>query len=271
MPTGAGTPGVVGTVGEVVSELHAIVDTAPEGPVGVGVPGLVDIRDGTVRHAVNLGVDGDRHPLGALIASALGHDVVLENDVKVAALGMSAVSGVRDLALLSLGTGLAAGLVLDGRLRRGHLGAAGEIGHLPVVPDGLPCSCGQRGCLETVASGSALAAAWPTARGFAAQELYAAAAAGDAAAVAMRDRFARGVASAVRLMVLTVDVACVALGGGVSHVGEPLLDSVRDALEQGGDDSTFVGSLEQAGRVCLVPDHLPVAAIGAAFLGRTVA
>ena len=89
---------------------------------------------------------------------------------------------VHDLAFLALGTGLAAGLLLEGRLRRGSTGGAGEIGHLTLVPDGLPCKCGQLGCLEQYASGSALDTAWPSRYGRPApEELFAAAEAGDAA------------------------------------------------------------------------------------------
>ena len=95
------------------------------------------------------------------LEARLGVPVAVENDVNVATLGAVALSGIRDLVYLSIGTGLAAGLVLDGTLRRGATGAAGEIGHVPIDPLGAVCQCGQRGCLETVASGRALAEAWP--------------------------------------------------------------------------------------------------------------
>ena len=86
---------------------------------------------------------------------------MVENDLNAATWGAHVLSGADDLAYLSLGTGLAAGFVLSGTLRRGAHGAAGEIGHVPVDPAGALCSCGQRGCLELSASGSALSAAWP--------------------------------------------------------------------------------------------------------------
>ena len=149
------------------------------------MPGLVDVERGAVKHAVNLGVDGDWLPLGDLLADGSGVPVVVENDVNAATLGAAALSGADDLVYLSIGTGLAAGLVLDGRLRRGEHGAAGEIGHVPVDPTGVLCQCGQRGCLETIASGSALAAAWPSGDVPPAQALFAAAPAGDPAAIAV--------------------------------------------------------------------------------------
>jgi predicted NBD/HSP70 family sugar kinase len=268
-PTVPGAQGVLGTAAEVVEALRREVGEAAGCPVGVGVPGLVDTREGAVKHAVNLGVDGDWLPVGRLLAELVGVPVLVENDVNAATLGAVALSGADDLVYLSIGTGLAAGLVLDGRLRRGDHGAAGEIGHVPVDPSGPLCSCGQRGCLETVASGSALAAAWPSGDQPAAQALFAAAAAGHREAAAIRDRFADGVAEAVRVLSLSVDPRTIVLGGGVAQLGEQLLDAVTDALRRQTAESPFLASLDLAGRVQVVPADHPVAAVGAALLGRS--
>ena len=268
-PTVPGAQGVLATAAEVVEALRRKVGDAASGPVGVGVPGLVDARGGAVKHAVNLGVDGDWLPVGRLLAEIIGVHVLVENDVNAAALGAVALSGADDLVYLSIGTGLAAGLVLDGRLRRGDHGAAGEIGHVPVDPSGLLCSCGQRGCLETVASGSALEAAWPSGERPAAQVLFAAAAAGDREAAAIRDRFADGVAEAVRVLSLSVDPRTIVLGGGVAQLGEPLLTAVTEALRRQTTESPFLASLDLAGRMRVVPADHPVAAVGAALLWRS--
>lgn len=268
-PTTPGAQGVLATAAAVVEALRREVGEVVGGPVGVGVPGLVDRGEGTVKHAVNLGVDGDWLPVGKRLAELVGVPVLVENDVNAATLGAVALSGADDLVYLSIGTGLAAGLVLDGRLRRGDHGAAGEIGHVPVDPQGRLCSCGQRGCLETVASGSALAVAWPGGDQPPAQALFAAAAAGDRVAVAVRDRFADGVAEAVRVLSLSVDPRTVVLGGGVAQLGEALLDAVTDALHRQTVHSPFLASLELAGRVRVVPADHPVAAVGAALLGRS--
>ncbi len=268
--TRPGPEGVLNTADEVVSSLR------PSGqlwPVGVGIPGLVDVEQGAVKHAVNLDLDGDWLPLRAELESRLGHPVLVENDVNTAALGATRLlpPGVpADLAYLSIGTGLAAGLVLDGRLRRGVHWAAGEIGHVPVDPAGAPCSCGQRGCLETVASGSALAAAYGVVDEPAADVVFRDAAAGVAKAVEVRDRFASAVASAVRLLCLTVDVEAVVLGGGVAGVGEPLLTAVAGALDEQAKGSPFLSSLRLSTRLRIVPAGDPVAAVGAALLGRPV-
>nr|WP_193608768.1 ROK family protein [Nocardioides lijunqiniae] len=264
-PTLLGSAGVVETTARVVERLR--VAGEPSGPIGVGVPGLVDLSTGSVTHAVNLGLDGEALPLERLLADHLGHPVVLENDVNAATLGAAALTGADDLAYLSIGTGLAAGLLLDGRLRRGTRGAAGEIGHLPVDPAGVVCQCGQRGCLETVASGAALSAAWPSPDRPAAQSLFAAAAAGDPVAVTVRRTFVGGVAQAVVMLALTVDVDTVVLGGGVAHLGEALRLAVAEDLHLRGATSPFLASLGLADRVRVLPADRPVAAIGAALLG----
>ncbi|WP_418277497.1 ROK family protein [Isoptericola jiangsuensis] len=244
--------------------------------VGVGVPGLVDADAGTVRHAVNLGIDGRPLALAELLSARLGGvGVGIENDLNAAAVGAAHLleaeegHGSADLAFLALGTGLAAGLVLDGRLRRGAHGAAGEIGHVPVDPSGPPCACGQRGCLELYASGSAVAALWPTTSDRPAPvELFEAAERGHLDAMLARDRYARAVAGAVRMLVLSVDVRHVVLGGGVAQLGDPLLDAVRGALEDESAASAFLRSLDLPGRVRLAPGRVSVGAVGAAVVGR---
>jgi glucokinase len=270
--TEPGADGIVRTAELVVAHLGAATDGAPALSVGLGIPGLVDVERGAVKHAVNLGVDGEWVPLRDLLEARLGLPVAVENDVNVATLGAVALSGIRDLVYLSIGTGLAAGLVLDGVLRRGATGAAGEIGHVPVDPLGAICQCGQRGCLETIASGRALSEAWPSADGShsepPAQSLFAAAAAGDPRALEVRDRFCAGVADAVRTLCLSVDPATVVLGGGVSHLGALLVEAVSDALRAQAASSPFLASLDLAARIRVVPADQPVAAIGAALLGR---
>ncbi|WP_328798987.1 ROK family protein [Puerhibacterium puerhi] len=276
------TPGADGVVAGAVRAVRDVVARAgdaaaalgPVASVGVGVPGIVDPDAGSVRHAVNLGLGEEPVALAERLADALGAGVVVENDLTVAAVGaahLTPAAGGRpvDLAYLALGTGLAAGLVLDGRVRRGAAGAAGEIGHVPVDPQGPYCPCGQRGCLELYASGSAVAALWPTPDGRPAPvALFAAAAAGDPDAAAARGRYAAAVAAAVRVLVLSVDVRHVVLGGGVAQLGRPLLDAVRRALDEQAATSPFLRSLGLAERVRLAPDHVPVAAVGAAVLGR---
>jgi len=272
LPTRHGTDGVVGTAAEAVRDLCAAHGVRPDDLAGVGLclPGIVEPHTGTVSHAVNLRIDEPAVPVGPLLSARLGGvPVAVENDLNAAALGAADVLGLRDLAFLALGTGVAAGLVLDGRLRRGHAGAAGEIGHLPYLPGGALCACGQRGCLELYASGSALDAAWTSRTGSSpAQELFAAAAAGEAAAVAVLDQFADAVATAVRFLVLTCDVAHVVLGGGVAQIAGPLVDAVVAAVERQVAGSPFLRSLAIPDRVRVVPAGIPVGPIGAALATR---
>ena len=126
---------------------------------------------------------------------------------------------------MSVGTGIAAGFVLDGRLRRGRRGLTGEIGHIPVDRSGPFCHCGQQGCLEAVASGPAIARRWPAANGQTPTvALVSAANDGNPDASAILDEVAGHLALAVTLVALTVDPEIVVLGGGVADAGEPLLD-----------------------------------------------
>ncbi|BAS27910.1 ROK family protein [Limnochorda pilosa] len=222
--------------------------------VGVGAPGRVDPQAGTWEGSSNLVLDSGAVPLRYQLEAWAGLPTFLENDVKAAALGEfhhgvghGLGTGTRSLLYVSVGTGLAAGLVMDGELFRGT-GEAGEIGHIPVVADGYPCNCGQRGCLETVASGRALArwarevvedAQWATSMGrqrldgapLNGQDVLEAAARGDRAALDLRRRLARGIALAVVIGVRAYDPDLVVLGGGVAVGGErPLLDEVRAAV-----------------------------------------
>ena len=175
-----GADGVLATATRVLDRLAAAFDGVLPSHVGIGFPGLVDRDRGAVSHAVNLGVGDDWLPLADRLADRTGAAVMVENDVRAATWGAHVLSGADDLGYVSIGTGLAAGLVLDGVLRRGAHGASGEIGHVPVDPDGPICSCGQRGCLELSAAGSALTAAWPTAAEMSpAAALFAAAATGS--------------------------------------------------------------------------------------------
>lgn len=272
----AARPGAAGVAGTAAEAVHALVAQAGLTPgalagVGIGLPGIVDPAAGRVEHAVNLAIE-TAVPLAADVSTALGGvPVRLENDLNVAALGAAHLlpDPAPDLAFLALGTGLAAGLVLDGRLRRGASGVAGEIGHLVHVPGGLPCPCGQRGCLEQYASGGALSAAWPGPGDRPAPAaLFAAADSGDAGAVAVRDRFAGAVAAAVRVLLLTTDVAHVVIGGGVSELGDPLLRVVRARLDDEARDSAFLAAMHMAERVSLAPRGVPVGAVGAALVGR---
>jgi glucokinase len=126
--------------------------------IGIGVPGIIDMRTGMVHESPNL-PDWTEYPVRSEIERRLGTPVILENDANSAALGekwLGAGRDVEDMAMLTLGTGVGGGLVLGGRVWHGMVGMAGEFGHFTVEPDGVLCGCGNRGCLEVYASATAV-------------------------------------------------------------------------------------------------------------------
>ncbi len=126
--------------------------------IGIGVPGIIYMPEGRVRQSPNL-PGWENYPIREEIESILGAKVILENDANAAALGekwMGRGRKVSDLALLTLGTGVGGGIILGGRVWHGFLGMAGELGHIAVEPEGPACGCGSRGCLEQLASATAV-------------------------------------------------------------------------------------------------------------------
>lgn len=248
VPTrGLGSDLIVDHIAEVVD---GVVQSAGARPgdvagVGVGVPGRVDIATGTVSLAVNL--RWRDLPLGAQLSHRLGAPVWVENDVRAAAVAVHRLELAgphRSLAYLSIGTGIAAGIVLNGELWRGAHGLAGEIGHIVMRPDGPECACGMHGCLEAVASGpsivrqaeAALAAGTASVldghASISAREIYDAAAAGDGLASHLVDDVGEHLAWAIHLLVMAYDVEVVALGGGATAAGRGFLDPVLRGIER---------------------------------------
>jgi glucokinase len=126
--------------------------------IGIGVPGIIDMQSGLLRESPNLPGWAD-YPVRAEIERRLKTVVILENDANVAALGekwLGAAKDFDDMAMLTLGTGVGGGLVLRGSIWHGMNGMAGEFGHTNVEPEGHPCGCGNRGCLEQYASATAV-------------------------------------------------------------------------------------------------------------------
>ncbi len=240
--------------------------------IGIGIPGQVDSATGTVRLAVNLGIDENPFPLGERISHMSARPVLVENDVRAAAVGVyetvrAAGEAVTDLALISLGTGISAGVVIEGNLRRGSTGMAGEIGHVVVETDGLLCRCGQRGCLETVAAGPAIAAVWPQAAdGRAASSLFASAAGGNPDAQVAAARVTQHLATAIHWLAAAYDVSTIYLGGGVATAGPPFLDAIRKALVRAAGNSNLAALTLAPERVRLAPAGDHHGAVGAAVL-----
>jgi glucokinase len=155
--------GPLHVVDQIVSVIRRIRDLGGRGElrgVGIGVPGFIDMEAGVIVGSANLpGFQG--FPIRDEIQKHLGTPILLENDANAAAVGemwIGAGKNVKDLILLTLGTGIGGGIVIDGKVLHGFRGMAGEFGHMTVIPEGNPCGCGNRGCLEKHASASAIAA-----------------------------------------------------------------------------------------------------------------
>ena len=157
LPTPRGAAAIAAAVS---SAVLSTIDGTGGDPVAValGMPGRVDVATGTVSSAVNLGIF-EPAAIGDLVGGQTGLPVHVENDVNAAALGAHAHLGLgpdASLAYINIGTGIAAGFVLGGRLWRGATGSAGEVGHIPMRSHAASCACGQVGCLEAAASGRAV-------------------------------------------------------------------------------------------------------------------
>jgi glucokinase len=240
---------VLDLVAEVVNEL---VESTPEPIVGVGlgVAGLVDADRSRVYFAPNL--RWSQVPVRALLEASTGLPVVVENDGNVAAWGeyvYGAGRGVRDLILVTVGTGIGGGIVIDGALFRGAHGVAGEIGHINAVPDGRPCGCGRNGCLEQYASGNALvrearllaaerrseagallALGDGTPEGVQGVHVTEAAKAGDPVATEAFSVVGTWLGRGLADLAATLDPEVFVIGGGVSDAGDLLLASARQTL-----------------------------------------
>jgi glucokinase len=246
-----GPSAVIGRMLDTVRDLTARkgCDVSDVRAIGIGCPGPLDQRTGIVLDAPNL--MWKDVSLAAPIARATGRPVYLENDANVAALAenrLGAGRGAKHMMYVTVSTGIGSGLILGGKLYVGATGAAGELGHVTMLPDGPLCGCGNRGCLESLASGTAIArrareiAVRPGGEGILkaargdvnaidASLVASAAASGDAAAAAiMRDAFEYlGIAVANVVNLLNLDM--VVIGGGVARVGDALFCAVRRLVE----------------------------------------
>lgn len=247
LPTPEGDDPLLHVIVKLVNELRpAAADRALIG-VGVGMPGLVN-RAGTLCFGPNLPGVSDID-VSRVLRERVGLPIVVDNDGNCAAWGevhAGAARGLRNVTFVGLGTGIAGGLVVDGRLVRGGHGFAGEPGHMTIVPGGARCACGRQGCWEAYGSGTGLArlAAVAATDGRApsllaraggdpakirGEDVTLALLAGHPEAVALVDEFAHWVAIGISNLVNVLDPEMVVLGGTMVEVGEPLLEPVRRA------------------------------------------
>lgn len=224
----------------------------PLSALGMGVPGLVDVERGVTRFLPNMPTKWRDVPAAEILLQRLGCDIRILNDVRMATLGELAYGcgrRVETLVFFALGTGVGGGIVIDNKIRLGPLGAAGEVGHQTIVPDGPLCGCGNRGCLETLVSGPAIAAegirlmqtglaprlheiTGGDAGKVTTREMGQAAAEGDETIADAIRRAGDYLGTGVANVVTTLHPELVVLGGGVSNLGELLLEPVQRAIRE---------------------------------------
>ncbi len=242
---------VMGRMASLVNELAAKSGARPAA-LGIGAPGLVDVALGVTKFLPNMPTQWRDVGVRAVLEPNVGCPVHLLNDARAATLGELVFGhgkSVRTMIFFGLGTGVGGGVVVDGRLRLGPLGAAGELGHQTIIPDGPLCGCGNRGCLETLVSGPAISAQGM--RLFLAgnaPRLYEicdgdvskvtpatmaqAAVAGDASVGAAIERAAGWLGIGAANLVTALHPELVVIGGGVAEMGDLLLEPVRKTIRQ---------------------------------------
>lgn len=217
--------------------------------IGIGVPGIIDMRTGMLRESPNLPGWAD-YPVRSEIEKRLGTRVLLENDANAAALGEKWLGAAREfdeMAMITLGTGVGGGLVLGGRIWHGMTGMAGEFGHIVVEPEGHPCGCGSRGCVEQYASATAIVrmareaiAAGGSSRlltassnhEFSAKVVYNLAIQGDGEAQRIFRHVGRALGIVLAALVNGLNLPIYVIGGGVSSAWEAFSPSLFEELRQ---------------------------------------
>lgn len=253
------TPAPDQLIGVIASLVRAL---GPADRVGVGVPGLIT-HDGVMRSSPN--VPGARDvAIRASLREALGLDVSVANDATCAALAEWSCGSARDLStfwMVTLGTGIGGGLVVNGSLFDGAQGFAGEIGHMVVEPGGETCGCGMQGCWERYASGTALAKAVGAATG---EEVFARVQAGELSALRALESWSCWVGIGLANLTNAFDPEAFVLGGGVINHADHFLDRVADFMA----DATYASHQRRLPRVVAAQLGSRAGAIGAALLTR---
>jgi len=241
--------GIVALAGDLAAEGRRRFGADGVAGIGLAVPGLVDETRGVALRAVNL--PWRDLALAAVVGARLGLPALLSHDVRAAAAAEAALGAGRasdDFLFVAIGTGIGAAIVHGGRPFLGAHGRAGELGHVVVEPDGPPCGCGARGCLEAIASAAAIERGYAAAggggggggragergdrdgAGASAREVAALAQAGDPVAREVWARAARALGAALADAVALLDPGLVVVGGGLAEAGAQLLDPVAAEL-----------------------------------------
>ncbi|MFF0725663.1 ROK family protein [Streptomyces sp. NPDC004134] len=236
-PREAGPEAVVAAVLDFAAELR---DTGvekygePAVAAGVAVPGIVDDAEGVAVFSANLGWRDV--PFRRLLGERLACPVAVGHDLRTGGLAEGRLGAARDVdrfLFIALGTGIAAAIGIEGRIEPGAHGGSGEIGHVVVRPDGPPCGCGQRGCLERLASASAVGEAWATAcgdPGATAADCAQAVEAGDPLAEAVWQDAVDALAGGLITGITLLDPRRIVVGGGLAEAGDTLFVPLTRAV-----------------------------------------
>jgi glucokinase len=237
-PRHLGPDAVIATTIEAIVELRAEL---PEGArlraVGLVVPGIVDAEQGIAVYAANIG--WQQLPLRQIVAEAVGLPVILDHDVRAAGLAeleLGAGRGLQEVLFVALGTGIAAAVITRGQVSAGATGRAGELGHLPVFPEGEWCTCGQRGCTETYASAAALSRRYSAASGISdvpAKDVISRAAAGDRLADEIFQDAITALGRALVNYILLMDPELILIGGGMAASRAAVLRPLTREVQAG--------------------------------------
>lgn len=236
-------------IADLADMVRDLADGHPISAIGLGVPGLLDLENGVCLFSGNL--NWERVPIAAKLTELTGAPVYIDNDVRVAALGELAqgqARGCKDFIYITVGTGVGSGIFIDGRLLRGPRWSAGEVGHMVLDPQGPACTCGSRGCLEALASATAIAREGRAAAAkhpdsllnklavrtedMDAALVFKAANLGDPAAAQVVDAAMAWLGIGVANLVNIFNPELVVIGGGVSLAGDKLLTPVRNQVQR---------------------------------------
>ncbi len=250
--------------------------------VGMGIPGTVDTNSGVVVYANNINLK--RAPIREEFKKYIQKPIFMDNDANCAALSEYYSMGgekIKDFAVVTLGTGVGGGIIVDGKLCSGFEGGGGEIGHMVLSMDGEDCTCGRKGCWEAYASATALVKqATEAANEDKSSALYKmmqendgklngrmvwdASKAGDTTAKKVTDKYCMYVAQGITNIVNIFRPEIVVIGGGVSKVGDPLLEPVKDYVNK-----YYYGvGYSAPSRIEVASQGNDAGIIGAALLGR---
>lgn len=270
--------GITDTIREALALAGACAEDVEA--VGVGIPGRVDPARGIVELAVNL--NWHHMPAGPALEQVLGVPCFLENDVRMAALGLKyhpQFAQVNDLAYFSVGTGIAAGIILNGKLYRGQNGMAGEIGHISAPGVANRCLCGAVGCLETVAAGpgierqmaEALAHKFPqlSPTSISSRQIFDLAAEGNEVACEVSTRVGGYLGWAIKVLVFTYDLSLIVMGGGVARAGRPFLQAILQDIDQQRQESDLARAMLRPEMIQLLPADFDAPLWGGIALAET--